>query len=309
MEKSKSWFEVDVNGLRSLQAGKPYKPYGRKLTDTQERIIGSEYLNGKSIEDIIRITGIGEKTVRNALRRTATNKRTKSQAQFLFYQTEIGKEKSLRHSKNMKRHSVNDNFFSEPLNPMSAYVLGFWMADGHLEKRNRNFLSISQMEEGILIKIRNALDSSYPIYRKRTHGKEHGFLLGITSRQLCEDVRKLCPFLLSGTKSMMADYPIIPEELDSHFIRGVFDGDGCILKNGTQLAINITGTFDLIEKIQERFIKNCGVSRTKISDRGNFCQMNYHGNKQVPRIMNWLYKDAGIFLERKRDFFETAVDA
>jgi hypothetical protein len=110
---------------------------------------------------------------------------------------------------------------------------------------------------------------------------------------------------------MVADYPEIPKELDSHFIRGIFDGDGCIhVCHKGQLQFSIIGTKKLNEKIQEKLIKNCGVNNTKISLRGknlSFSQLHHGGNKQVPKIMNWLYKDADIYLERKRNVYESVV--
>jgi hypothetical protein len=260
------------------------------------------YEQGKSIADLIRDTGLGEKTIRNALQRTNTKKRTKSQAHLLFYKTQKGQEKALRHSEKMKRYSVNDSFFIKPLNPISAYVLGFWLADGHIEKRNPHVFSISQMEKEILLKIKNALNSTHPIHAQRNKG----FRLTITSAQICNSIMKMCPFLHKGIKSSVAEYPSLPANLDSHFIRGIFDGDGGLWEKDGQLQFSITGTAKLNKIIRKKLITNCHASKTKIILRGKelrFSQLSYSGNKQVPRILNWLYKDAEIFIERKREFF------
>jgi predicted DNA-binding protein YlxM (UPF0122 family) len=281
---------------------RPSPPKGRILTDAQEKRLSTKYLEGSSIADLTRETGIGEKTVRNALRRTHTQKRTKSQAKFLFYCTSKGRARALNHSKEIRRYTVNESFFSKPLNPISAYILGFWLADGHIEKRNPNLFSISQMEEEILIEINHALQSTYRIQSSQ----DKGFRLSISSQQLCSNIKELCPFLSKGIKSLVADYPSIPSKLDSHFIRGVFDGDGGIYKHGKQLQLSITGTEKLNKSIQEKFIKNCHVHKTKITLHGkklSFSRLSYSGNKQVPRIMNWIYRDAEIYIARKQKFF------
>lgn len=290
----KNWFDVDKNGLAELQ-----DPYGRRLTNVQEKIIHSEYLAGKSINDLRRVSGLGERLIRNALRRTKTKKRTKTQAKLLFYKTPAGMRRALAHGKEMKKYSVNESFFSEPLNPISAYVYGFWLADGHIESRNKNLLVFDQMENEILLKIKKALNATNPIHNKG----DKGYRLSISSRQLCGDIRKINSFTSSKPKSLVADYPSIPSKLDSHFIRGVFDGDGCISMRHTQLTFMITGTQKLNKKIQEKLIENCGVKKTKIHLKSTFSILSYAGNLQVPRIFNWLYKDAEIYLERKKNYY------
>lgn len=277
------------------------RQHGRLLTDKKELKIKEKYLQGKSITELEGIFGIGEKLVRNALRRTKTKKRTKSVAIKLYYKTKAGIKKGQAHSEKIKRYRVNEKFFSR-LNNDSAYVLGFWIADGHIEKRNKNLLSFSQKEQDILMQIKEKMNASYKV----SPSKNKGYRLSISSKQLCDDIRKMCNFDLTQSKTIVADYPIIPARLDSHFIRGVFDGDGStwMSKKG-QLCISIVGTMKLNLQIQQRLIDNCSVNKTKISDKGVFSELIYTGNLQVKRILDWMYKDASISLKRKKKFYDS----
>ena len=335
MKKSNNWFEVDRKGLKALksrtsvsaqsksgqsatkkrrqdgmntcqknqqikeelQPSQEILQNGRKLTDEQSKLVSEFYLGGYSIADLIRISGLGEKTIRNALKRTNTPKRTKSKAQLLSYQTPLGKLKAHEHSQKMKKYEVNSSYFSKELYNNSTYVLGFWLADGSIQT-NRNIITFDQMEEEILNKIKNELNATYPIYKMK-----NGYRLSITSNQICNDIKKLCSNNFKIPKTISATYPNIKPELDSHFIRGVFDGDGCLTKINTSPNILFTGTHDLIQSIQSKLIKNCNLNKVKIYDRGNFVQLSYSGINQVTRICEWLYKDANIYLERKYNLF------
>ena len=273
--------------------------YGRKLTDEQSKLVSEFYLEGYSISDLVRISGLGEKTIRNALERTKTPKRTKSEAHLLYYQTPSGKLKVHKQSKKIRKYEVNNNYFSKGLNNNSAYVLGFWLADGSIDP-DRNLITFDQMEDGILNKIKEELNATYPIYTMKM-----GYRLSMSSNQMCSDIQKLCSNNFNISKTTSATYPHIKPELDSHFIRGVFDGDGCLTNISPTISPSIlfTGTHDLIQSIQLKLIKNCDLNKVKITDRGNFVQLTYSGINQVIRICEWLYKDANICLERKYRLF------
>lgn len=277
---------------------------GRMLTPAQDLSIKKKYLTGESMADIERKYGLTEKIVRNSLKRTGVHKRTKSESKLLYYKTKEGIARGIKHGEQIRKYRANDNFFSKPLNKISAYVFGFWIADGHIEKNNKNLLSFPQKEKNILVKIKRAIGATNPI----NYDGVRGYCLEISSRKLCNDIRALCNFDLSKKKSLVADYPVISKKLDSHFIRGVFDGDGGIWCNKSgQLVFSITGTMSLNSKIQDKLIKNCSVGKTKISNKGNFSELIYVGNKQVIRILGWLYNDATIYLDRKKKIYDSII--
>ena len=90
-----------------------------------------------------------------------------------------------------------------------------------------------------------------------------------------------------------------------HFIRGYYDGDGSLTyghvqKNGMQnYFIKITGTYDMIQNIQKVFQTNVKEEQ-RYPERGidNY-SITIGGNIQVCRILDSLYNNATIYLERK----------
>ena len=143
------------------------------------------------------------------------------------------------------RYKFKIDFF-EKWSPEMAYVLGFLYADGDIEdvrKSSRTqYVTIASVDRDILESIKKALGSghnlNYRAPRKVTYrnGKTYEsrgiYRLRIGSKKMFNDLLKLG---LSPRKSLTIKFPDdIPDNCLNHFIRGYFDGDGCItIKNGT----------------------------------------------------------------------------
>lgn len=101
-------------------------------------------------------------------------------------------------------------------------------------------------------------------------------------------------------KSLILDFPdknIFSDlSLIRHFIRGYFDGDGCITYNDkehTRMSILLLGTKSLLEHVLQysNFIR-------KIRKINNIHQITIT-RKNGLSFLHWLYKDSIIYLDRK----------
>lgn len=119
------------------------------------------------------------------------------------------------------------------------------------------------------------------------------------SKDLIE--KGLCP-----KKSLVLTFPttdILPEELIHHFIRGYFDGDGCVTQNlKGERYISFVGTKDMLENIRRHLKIEAIVKKEKRTQKEIYF-LQTGGNKSVLKIFDYLYKDATIFLERKQKRF------
>jgi len=126
----------------------------------------------------------------------------------------------------MKRiYKVNENYFEKIDTPEKAYVLGFFYADGY-NNQKIGVLEFVQIKErlDILEQIREQLLCNYNI-KEYTSGK---YTLNICSKKMSSDIANAGAV---QNKSDLLEFPseqIISKELIPHFIRGYFDGDGCI---------------------------------------------------------------------------------
>jgi len=121
----------------------------------------------------------------------------------------------------------NENFF-KIWSPEMAYVLGFFTADGNMirNKRGAYFIEFEITDKNLLYKIRELLGSDHKIAeRKRDNKWKKSYRLQIGSKEIFDDLLKLG---LTPNKSKTIELPEIPKEYFSDFVRGYFDGDGCV---------------------------------------------------------------------------------
>ena len=103
-------------------------------------------------------------------------------------------------------------------------------------------------------------------------------------------------------KTNEAAFPnTLPEIYYKDFVRGIFDGDGCIsFSRKNMIAFQLTGTKKTLESIKS--ILPVDMSKIHVIDRNkynvNAFFLTVSGKKAI-NIFEWLYKDATIYLERK----------
>lgn len=211
-----------------------------------------------------------------------------------------------RHSYNVK-NKFNYHYFDVIDTPDKAYFLGWLYSDGNnYMVSNTVTIALHKCDKAILETLASYFASNYPIKQYKSRST---VILRFNNRHTSETLldKGLLP-----KKSLILKFPSknqVPENLHSHFIRGVFDGDGSIntdKKNTYRFCI--TGTLDIVSSIQEILINNLFLNKTKIGKGRNCYSVVYHGNKQVKKIYDWLYKDCNdLYLKRKKEKFETLV--
>lgn len=208
------------------------------------------------------------------------------------------------------KYNVDENYFSEINTPNKAYRLGFLYADGCvLEQRNKHILEISLNSEDKthLEKFKMCLKSNAPIKDKTIKEKYHACRITICNDQICKDLIKLgCV----PRKSLILKFPTeeqVPSEFISHFIRGYFDGDGCIYNNKElkKSSVSFVGTKDFLTGIQKIVHKELGLSETTISQRaGKSYVCDWCGYPNIKTWFDYLYKgDDLMYLQRKFEKF------
>lgn len=113
-------------------------------------------------------------------------------------------------------------------------------------------------------------------------------------------------------KSRIIKFPyFLSEELRKHFIRGYFDGDGCVYTSEYKKSVSIvSGSFDMLNSLKIEITKNTDTKEPTINDHrnyktpGNFGYINWYGIESIAKIYNYFYKDSTVFLDRKKEKFE-----
>ena len=120
-----------------------------------------------------------------------------------------------------------DEAFFEKWTSKMAYVLGYILADGSLIKNKRGayFTEITSIDKESIVKIRQALDSNLKINAYQPKNSQLRYRLQIGSKKIFSDLGKLD---IKPRKTGHENLPKIPEKYFSDFLRGYFDGDGCV---------------------------------------------------------------------------------
>ncbi len=201
-----------------------------------------------------------------------------------------------------------------------AYVLGFFTADGDMftNPRGAHYFAFTSTDYELIDKIKEFLNSEHKIGSKKGEtNKKIGYRLQIGSKMMFNDLIELG---LTPNKSKTIRLPKIPKLYFNHFLRGYFDGDGCISfgfykrKNRNSDNFIITTRFssgnilflkDLWKKIKENVnIQGGGINKKK---KGGFDLV--FSIRDSLKIYNFIYKDIekDYFLKRKYNTFQKAI--
>lgn len=226
----------------------------------------------------------------------------------LFHKNEL-KLKNNR-EKSIKYH-CNEHYFDIIDTPEKSYWLGYIYADGYITSNLRYFgMSLSSQDEYILEQLKADLNSDYPI---KHYQVTNGYKIGNDYSRLI-----ICnPTLVSGlrnngvvehkTNILMPPTNITPE-LSSHFIRGIFDGDGCVsIYSNNILSVEFLSTPQVMTYIENILLDNNIISRRypfqKRKPHQSVVRMRYANKNSILRTFHFLYDNATRKLDRKYQKF------
>lgn len=212
---------------------------------------------------------------------------------------EVYKRKSIPCPWNRKYHHEDRAF--DVLTPATAYVLGFFAADGCLCDSNHSS-HFSSNDEDILVAIAKAIGTTRPV---RKYPSQSCYSLVIHSRAFYDSIadRGLTP-----RKSLTMTMPDVPDELFSHFLRGYFDGDGCTIISNYSLIVSFTcGSKVFLEQVRDRIYRQTDVKgglRVMLHGNGTSFVLKCQGQTAL-MLSEFMYADFNnLCLERKRVVFD-----
>lgn len=204
-----------------------------------------------------------------------------------------------------RKYNLDENYFDVIDTPEKAYILGLLYADGSFSPTNNTVnLSLSTYDVDILEKINNLIKSNKPI-KNYNHKKILYSRISICGKQITKTLNN---YGITHRKTYDITYPKwLPKELNKHFIRGYFDGDGSIYHNKsyTEIYFSLIGTNSLMFDIQ-RIIFNelniCGHIKQHKNKINSILEIG--GNKQTIMLYDWLYDNSSIHLDRKFNLYK-----
>ena len=203
-----------------------------------------------------------------------------------------------------KRRPWNENFFNKIDTEEKAYWLGFLYADGcvHDKPNGQKLITLVVKDKEVIEKFIRAIDGNFAV---KKYTDVYGVYL--TSKTMFDDLYKLgCV----PRKSLILKFPRINLTLQHHFIRGYFDGDGTVFtykrkgkkKDYVGIGVGICGTKQMLSTIA--IAAPINFPNKDERKEGNIWYSSVSGSKKVLVFYNYLYKDATVWLDRKKNKFE-----
>lgn len=312
----------------------------KSISNTETLQIIHEYENGKSLRDLAKKYNFKchksiTKILKNnnikirCLKQIANSKKfTKDEIDkisFLYKNPAITIIKIARifkcDTKTIKRQLIKLNLYDKDKydkhlinkfdiidNEEKAYWLGFLAADAYISNKQLS-LRLAEKDKDHLLKFKEYIGIDYKLSKVKTklNNKIYfGFEYRISSAKFVQSLIK--HGLIPKKSSNLTTPKTIPNELIRHYIRGIIDGDGCYSISNNKMNFSLISSINVCEDIQNILIKYCSVSKTKLQIKnfniGKMAYLKYSGNKQILRIMNYLYNNSNIYLNRKKNLLD-----
>lgn len=249
----------------------------KKIIYTQEQIqdIVAKYSIGESVKNIATQYQVSADSIRRLLK--------KNNIQL----------------KGNRKHFFNENIFDVIDTAEKAYWLGFITADGYIQYNNPKqgkFLRIKLQECDKdhlykFVKFINGDDDMISYEFHNTTGNKQ-YYIHVSSAHMIGTLKKMG---LEQGKSSHEKVVSIPAELQKDYIRGLFDGDGCIRK----INISLCNSMAVLTFVQNYLIEKCYIGKTKILDHCNTYRLYICKNREI--AIDHLYYDGCVCLKRKYD--------
>ena len=201
---------------------------------------------------------------------------------------------------------LDEHYFDVINTETKAYFLGLIITDGCIHhtkgKQPLVALTLQECDKYILEKFKQELHSNKAV----TSDGRGCVSINILSRTMVESLKK---YGVTERKSLNTVFPKnIPKELYPHLLRGILDGDGSVsfyARRGRKChakAIRFCqGNEQFLKDIINYLFENCNVAKINTyQENDNLWSIAYRKDDSMMKIIQYLYKDATIYLKRKK---------
>lgn len=259
----------------------------KNFTEEEELYIIRSYKNGKSRRQLKLEFNVSDKVILRILKKNKVDIR------------------NIQTANSKRKYDIDDTYFDTESSNM-AYIMGFWAADGNVSStENRLDLELNSVDIEVLEKIRDELKSQRPI-------KIYQCQNGYTKNKLL--------FWSSHIKKVFAEYGIVPNKTyskDFHapyklkkefwidYIRGFFDGDGCVKKANSLTfelnSINKQFLLDIKQFMLDYYNIKMEISIAHSRPNQKIMYRLYCYGEYAKQVYKILYTPNSLYLKRKFD--------
>lgn len=263
------------------------------LTDEQIAEMVILYQFGKNTIEIAKKFNVSPETVREWLMRS-------------------GQE--IRDTRSYLAAKLDENYFEKIDTQEKAYWLGFIVADGCIAKSAGTYRSLrlylSAKDRDLVSRFSKDIGYSGLIKTPEncnTCRVRNQVGIAFNNQRFCDNLinKGVLDWKKNGGDRL---FNYIPGALMHHFIRGFFDGDGCISGKYFNLAADKTHQL-VMSKLEQIIATKCGFKMKGVKIRKNSIVVGWNGRNQLVRFARFIYNDATRYLQRKKIRFDLLEEA
>ena len=148
--------------------------------------------------------------------------------------------------------------------------------------------------------------NSYISPNKKLNHYKNSYKWTVNDNKICSDLQK---YGIKEDKSHIDYvYPSIDEQYDKDFIRGYFDGDGCITIKSTGYPVTsfVCNSKLFLESLRNVILKyniECSDIKCNKGKLNNFYTLYIYKISEQIKFSNFIYNNANLYLIRKREKF------
>lgn len=210
-----------------------------------------------------------------------------------------------------KHHINNENYFNDIDTEEKAYILGLLYSDGYIN-HNGFGITLQETDKELLEKLSIIIYGKIVLgYKKsrtyQSYTSKPQYRFDVISKIMKND---LITHGCMENKTFKIRLPVLKEELYKHFIRGYFDGDGCLCipkKYNRNITMTITSNTYFCTEVANYIKKEISVNATSSIRYLDIGVVRLTGRNQVIKFMNWLYTDSTLYMKRKKIKFDNYI--
>lgn len=286
---------ISINKISKLLeiSSTSVKNYIYKPRNINEENIIELYKNGYSIVEISKKINISRKKIYNVL---------------LFNNIEL--------TNKYNKYIYNENIFNKIDTEEKAYWLGFLYADGYVSNLGTELcLSLKNEDKYMLENFCNFIGKNIIIKDKCINGFKQNYV-SVYNKNICNDIKNLGCYNNKTFKILFPNKNQLNKKYYSNFIRGFFDGDGCVIYNKNKNIITFSiccASLNFLERIQEILVDTLSIKKNTIliDNRSKHPLYSFHNSARIDinNIYNYLYNnDNNLHLIRKYNKFNIYIN-
>lgn len=202
-------------------------------------------------------------------------------------------------------YSCDESIFEVIDSHEKAYWVGFLTADGTISG-GRVSLAVANKDIKHLEAFKKFLNATHKIHTYKQLGGKNSIIksnkdyyysiISISSKKMIADLAK---FSVKARKSFTVKFgQSIPKQYLCSYMAGLVDGDGFITISNDKIHFGFVSHEKFAKDFRKQLMRACNLSENKLANHGNVKVVRYSG-QQVEKILNFLYCETPIFLERK----------